>query len=430
MEDFIDAFRDTGSPAKFVECLSCGRTFNPTVLERHEKVCHGQKRRKPFDSSKQRTAELPKDFKKKSAKVESELQSRAKKSNWRDKHEEFISNIRAARNVTVAQKTGGPLPPPPPPAANPDYVQCPHCSRRFNEHAADRHIPFCKEQKSRIANTSSAKSSSLAKRTQYKPPLPGKKSSTAAATPISSSAKSRLTSSKTTSEYSTPGLSTGVSLGSGHGRQPLASPSAKRKQARSNSPASSGKVHNSPSAQRNREINGTRGTFSGRTRSNERLNSDLFDSDEETSPAVQTREARYGRRSSQSNGTTGNKSGGRVGSGSRYSRPTSDYSDTSDRMSSSSSSGRKNRHIAIRDPSPTLFNDFGLDSHSSPSPPTDHTPFASRERPPKPNRGQQRERSAGRKLSKFCHECGTKYPVENAKFCCECGMKRLYIDFT
>ena len=46
---------------------------------RHEKVCQGQKQRKPFDSSKQRTAELPKDFKKKSAKVKSELQSRAKK---------------------------------------------------------------------------------------------------------------------------------------------------------------------------------------------------------------------------------------------------------------------------------------------------------------------------------------------------------------
>lgn len=29
---FSSAFRDTGSPAKFVECLSCGRTFNPAVL--------------------------------------------------------------------------------------------------------------------------------------------------------------------------------------------------------------------------------------------------------------------------------------------------------------------------------------------------------------------------------------------------------------
>uniref|UniRef100_H3A2B5 Zinc finger C2HC-type containing 1A n=1 Tax=Latimeria chalumnae TaxID=7897 RepID=H3A2B5_LATCH len=26
---------------------------------------------------------------------------------------------------------------------------------------------------------------------------------------------------------------------------------------------------------------------------------------------------------------------------------------------------------------------------------------------------------------KFCHGCGTKYPVEWAKFCCECGIKRM-----
>ncbi|OXU19147.1 hypothetical protein TSAR_013585 [Trichomalopsis sarcophagae] len=28
------------------------------------------------------------------------------------------------------------------------------------------------------------------------------------------------------------------------------------------------------------------------------------------------------------------------------------------------------------------------------------------------------------KLSKFCHECGAKFP-DSAKFCCECGVKRL-----
>lgn len=27
--------------------------------------------------------------------------------------------------------------------------------------------------------------------------------------------------------------------------------------------------------------------------------------------------------------------------------------------------------------------------------------------------------------SKFCHECGAKYPVESAKFCCECGVRRM-----
>jgi hypothetical protein len=28
---------------------------------------------------------------------------------------------------------------------------------------------------------------------------------------------------------------------------------------------------------------------------------------------------------------------------------------------------------------------------------------------------------------KFCHECGTRYPVTQAKFCCECGMRRLLV---
>ncbi|XP_040210412.1 zinc finger C2HC domain-containing protein 1A isoform X2 [Rana temporaria] len=30
-------------------------------------------------------------------------------------------------------------------------------------------------------------------------------------------------------------------------------------------------------------------------------------------------------------------------------------------------------------------------------------------------------------LTKFCHECGTKYPVQWAKFCCECGVRRMVI---
>ena len=50
---------------------------------------------------------------------------------------------------------------------------------------------------------------------KYKPPLPGKKTSTGSATPISSSAKSRQASSRVASEYSSPGLNTGkkTSLG-------------------------------------------------------------------------------------------------------------------------------------------------------------------------------------------------------------------------
>ncbi|XP_063063299.1 zinc finger C2HC domain-containing protein 1A isoform X2 [Engraulis encrasicolus] len=33
----------------------------------------------------------------------------------------------------------------------------------------------------------------------------------------------------------------------------------------------------------------------------------------------------------------------------------------------------------------------------------------------------------GGQKTKFCHECGTKFPVESAKFCCECGVKRMWL---
>lgn len=68
-----------------------------------------------------------------------------KKSNWRRTHEEFIQAIRSAKAVQRHVAGGGKLSdlPPPPPSENPDYVQCPHCGRRFNESAAARHIPKC-----------------------------------------------------------------------------------------------------------------------------------------------------------------------------------------------------------------------------------------------------------------------------------------------
>ncbi len=76
---------------------------------------------------------------------------------------------------------GASLPPPEPSRPNPDYVQCPYCKRRFQEHAAERHIPFCKEQSSRIdyrAQNGSTGPSALNKRLKYKPPSIRKRSDT------------------------------------------------------------------------------------------------------------------------------------------------------------------------------------------------------------------------------------------------------------
>lgn len=68
-----------------------------------------------------------------------------KNQSWRSKHEDFIKTIRAAKEMQVYVAKGGKLSdlPPPPPSENLDYVQCPHCSRRFNAAAASRHIPVC-----------------------------------------------------------------------------------------------------------------------------------------------------------------------------------------------------------------------------------------------------------------------------------------------
>ncbi|KFU98866.1 Zinc finger C2HC domain-containing protein 1B, partial [Pterocles gutturalis] len=144
---------------------------------RHDPICKKvfNKKRKPFSSLKQRLqgTEIT-TVKKQPQKVkESSLydfplslarenynlylplfplqKEPGKKSNWRQHHEDFIKAIRSAKEVTKALKEGRPLPPPPPPSINPDYIQCPHCSRRFNEAAAQRHIKFCEGQAVRRA---------------------------------------------------------------------------------------------------------------------------------------------------------------------------------------------------------------------------------------------------------------------------------------
>ena len=69
-----------------------------------------------------------------------------KKSDWRKKRAEFIAALRAAKEAQRHLAAGGKISdlPPPPPSDTSDYIQCPHCGRRFNEGAADRHIPKCK----------------------------------------------------------------------------------------------------------------------------------------------------------------------------------------------------------------------------------------------------------------------------------------------
>ncbi|XP_012272335.1 proteoglycan 4 isoform X5 [Orussus abietinus] len=133
-----------------VPCKVCGRRFAQDRVGLHEQICSktGQKKRKQFDAMMFRVkgTELE-PFVKKSTLKKPEPKSKKSdpKSNWRRKHEDFINAIRSAKQVQAHLAAGGKLSdlPPPPASDTSDYIQCPHCGRKFNQGAAERHIPKC-----------------------------------------------------------------------------------------------------------------------------------------------------------------------------------------------------------------------------------------------------------------------------------------------
>ncbi|XP_038618286.1 zinc finger C2HC domain-containing protein 1B [Tachyglossus aculeatus] len=148
-------------------CEVCGRSFAPDVLGRHVPICKKlfNKIRQPFNSLKQRLqgTDIPT-----LKKAPQSKKHPVKKSTWRQQHEDFINAIQSAKQCSIAIKEGRPLPPPPPPSINPDYIQCPHCMRRFNENAAGRHINFCKDQASRRVFNPAQTAAKMASRAQGK----------------------------------------------------------------------------------------------------------------------------------------------------------------------------------------------------------------------------------------------------------------------
>ena len=111
-------------------CHICFRTFKVESLERHKSICQvvATKKRKVFDSFKQRVQDLP-DIPAPAADTRRSGGS-LKIPSWKDKHRQLIKTVRAAR---VA-----------------DHTRCPYCERNFGNKAYDRHTEWCREQQSRI----------------------------------------------------------------------------------------------------------------------------------------------------------------------------------------------------------------------------------------------------------------------------------------
>nr|CAD2178117.1 unnamed protein product [Meloidogyne enterolobii] len=165
------ASAETAKDEQTFPCRICTRRFIKSSLDKHEQACKKltKMQRKVFDSGKQRAlnSDIPINDVRKVQKEREKMGGvfPRPQTNWRERHEEFISAVSASKQVGNALKTGAPLPPPPKTASNAgkfnktknfknkfkDYIKCDFCGRSFNKNAAERHIEFCKEQSVRKA---------------------------------------------------------------------------------------------------------------------------------------------------------------------------------------------------------------------------------------------------------------------------------------
>jgi len=363
---------ENAPPPQLFPCHSCGRSFNAKAMERHSKVCKkiNNNTRKAFDSKKQRHVvdEFGGFTKKKSdtrLNRTNQIKKQPAKSSWKEKHENFIKTIKQARNVTAAIKQGKPLPPVSPPTINPDYIQCPHCSRRFNKTSAERHINFCAEQKKRIGNQQK-KSTNMKARTQYKPPKLKKPPKIPPRDPdVRKNGVNGVRFSEVGNEEGNGGVGNVNGL-NGNGRKLNGRTGSRR-----NPPAWDNTVDVSTQGE-HRSRTGLKFVPSSRGPMNQKkpvrkVNRNLVE--EDTNRAVPY------------------------------------YSDVKTRKTSSIRKYKfeEDAYLAgINQPNQYLA---GINQ---------------------PN--QVKRSNTKKKLSANCNECGSDYPVERARFCCMCGVKRLYVD--
>merc|ERR1712154_377891 len=131
-----------------IECRGCGRKFIQSALERHAKICKKvfQSKRKKFNI--ERVGKDAKSAQGSGGCDEYKLQKmrKKKKQSWKAKSSMLRDAIRASKGYDEAVKSGQPVSNIPYQSSTfDDRVECPHCNRRFNEQAAERHIPKCRD---------------------------------------------------------------------------------------------------------------------------------------------------------------------------------------------------------------------------------------------------------------------------------------------
>ncbi|GAX82949.1 hypothetical protein CEUSTIGMA_g10376.t1 [Chlamydomonas eustigma] len=156
-----------GSEDDRIQCQTCGRRFGEDAFEKHVRVCAKvfASKRKVFDSTKARlagteAASLYKGGKAppppgrpgvaggtapRAAAASQQQQAADAVPKWKAQSESLRTAMQNMRQLKAAMARGENIRDIPyvPSAPDPSFIQCPHCSRRFNAKAAERHIPAC-----------------------------------------------------------------------------------------------------------------------------------------------------------------------------------------------------------------------------------------------------------------------------------------------
>ncbi|KAK9842919.1 hypothetical protein WJX74_004434 [Apatococcus lobatus] len=157
-------------PIHLQECWGCGRTFAPAALQRHASACKAvfQQKRNRFDAqaarlegteakrtfTNARREEEEASFQRRPARRgQQTARSKADQDGaklkahpkWKQQSHMLRAAMAAARGDAPSGRTQGYIMEGGMEQVAPsdDLIPCPHCGRRYNEHAAERHIPRC-----------------------------------------------------------------------------------------------------------------------------------------------------------------------------------------------------------------------------------------------------------------------------------------------
>lgn len=357
--------------------------------------------------------------------------SPVKKTNWREQHEEFIKTVRAARGVPAdvpstqsRTSSGRKTSDYDDPVANgvfdapkkipAGYIQCPTCDRNFNRKAADRHIEWCAEQ---------------AKFKRLRSPTQGG----------DAMAKYKARTTYKASNGTGGGSRKGSVIGPSVTKKAMTPTMPRRSLDRTAVIGSRVNTHRSVSP--SKRLNGSNGTSSGPTVSNGRVKA-IMESNRIKTMAPKTPVVKF----------KDKFPGGEKSLTSKYMQETESLKELFKRPDMNyNSAPRTVPGVRTGGMSPTRVGGFDdqLDNNRS-------SQFSSSISLMKRslddlyisqsngrNSGVKNERSSpimnGHRGStsgssgleedlqkpRWCHECGTKYPMDSAKYCYECGSRRL-----